>query len=176
MSSEGVGTGAGDGATGQVTGAAWVNRSTDCPEAPAQAHPLGPDGFTRLAGDAAYDRLHGPDGHIQSVTPGRIPPAYGLTDADRADLHARLVSWFGDDRQAFLVSHLAPVIDRIKAEACAQATAEFQWNALEMARKADLATARAEAAEAEVERLLDDRECGRCSECQRGQRCTGVER
>lgn len=48
-----VGTGAGDGATGQVTGAAWVNRSTDCPEAPAQAHLLGPDGFTRLAGECS---------------------------------------------------------------------------------------------------------------------------
>lgn len=41
----------------------------------------------------------------------------GLTDADRADLAARLTSWFGDDRQAFLVSHLAPVVDRIKADA-----------------------------------------------------------
>lgn len=33
-----VGTGAGEGATGQDTGAAWVTRSGDCPEAPAQAH------------------------------------------------------------------------------------------------------------------------------------------
>ena len=38
--SEGVGTGAGEGATGQDTGTAWVTRSADCPEAPAQAHPL----------------------------------------------------------------------------------------------------------------------------------------
>lgn len=37
---EGVGTGAGEGATGQDTGTAWVTRSADCPEAPAQAHPL----------------------------------------------------------------------------------------------------------------------------------------
>jgi len=36
----GVGTGAGEGATGQDTGTAWVTRSVDCPEAPAQAHPL----------------------------------------------------------------------------------------------------------------------------------------
>jgi hypothetical protein len=78
---------------------------------------------------------------------------YGLTEADKEALHARLVSWFGDGRQAFLVSHLAPVVDRIKAEACAQAAAECQWNALEMARKADLAERRAEDAEAEVERL-----------------------
>ena len=33
-----VGTGAGEGATGQDTGTAWVTRSEDCPEAPAQAH------------------------------------------------------------------------------------------------------------------------------------------
>lgn len=33
-----VGTGAGEGAPGQDTGSAWVTRSTDCPEAPAQAH------------------------------------------------------------------------------------------------------------------------------------------
>lgn len=35
----GVGTGAGEGATGRDTGTAWVTRSKDCPEAPAQAHP-----------------------------------------------------------------------------------------------------------------------------------------
>jgi hypothetical protein len=33
-----VGTGAGEVAPGQDTGSAWVTRSTDCPEAPAQAH------------------------------------------------------------------------------------------------------------------------------------------
>lgn len=37
-----VGTGAGEGATGQDTGTAWVTRSADCPEAPAQAHLPGP--------------------------------------------------------------------------------------------------------------------------------------
>lgn len=78
---------------------------------------------------------------------------YGLTDKDRADLHARLESWFGDDRQAFLVSHLAPVVDRIKSEACAQAASGAQWDALEMARKAEQAERRAEGAEAELERL-----------------------
>ncbi|MGB4345786.1 MAG: hypothetical protein WBJ21_05250, partial [Burkholderiaceae bacterium] len=46
---EGVGTGADEGAAGQDTGTAWVTRSADCPEAPAQARPLGPDGFTPLA-------------------------------------------------------------------------------------------------------------------------------
>lgn len=67
---------------------------------------------------------------------------YGLTGADKEALHARLVSWFGDDRQAFLVSHLAPVVDRIKTEAL-----------LDMSRKAELAERRAEDAGAEVERL-----------------------
>lgn len=38
-----VGTGADEGATGQDTGTAWVTRSTDCPEAPAQAHLPGHD-------------------------------------------------------------------------------------------------------------------------------------
>lgn len=78
---------------------------------------------------------------------------YGLTDRDRADLHARLESWFGDDRQAFLVSHLAPVVDRIKSEACAQAASGARSDALEMARKAEQAERRAEGAEAELERL-----------------------
>lgn len=39
---EGVGTGAGEGAPRQDTGSAWVTRSADCPEAPAQAHPRDP--------------------------------------------------------------------------------------------------------------------------------------
>lgn len=76
---------------------------------------------------------------------------HGLTDADRAAIHARLAVWFGDDRQTFLVSHLAPVVDRIKAEA----VSEFQWRALELARKADAAERRAEDAEAEIERFRD---------------------
>lgn len=87
------------------------------------------------------------------------PP--GLTDADRADLHERLVSWFGDDRQAFLVSHLAPVFDRIKADGYIAGLAagvevrasEFQEAALEMARKADAAERRAEDTEAAFEQL-----------------------
>lgn len=87
------------------------------------------------------------------------PP--GLSDADRSDIHARLASWFGDEHQAFLVSHLAPVIDRIKADGYIAGLAEgvevrvreFQQKALEMARKADQAERRAEDAEAEVERL-----------------------
>jgi len=40
---EGVGTGAGEGAPRQDTGSARVTRSADCPEAPAQAHPLAAD-------------------------------------------------------------------------------------------------------------------------------------
>lgn len=86
---------------------------------------------------------------------------HGLTDADRADIHARLTSWFGDDRQSLLVSHLAPVIDRIKADGYIAGLAagvevrasEFQQAALEMARKADQAERRAEDVEAAYERL-----------------------
>lgn len=42
---------------------------------------------------------------------------------------------------------------RARAEAAEARIAEFQWNALEMARKADIAEARAEGTEAELERL-----------------------
>jgi hypothetical protein len=65
-------------------------------------------------------------------------------------LHARLASWFGDDRQAFLVADLVPVVTQI--------VAEFQHNALEMARKADLAERRAEEAECHIEQLRDARD------------------
>jgi hypothetical protein len=65
-------------------------------------------------------------------------------------LHSRLTSWFGDDRQSFLVSDLVPVV--------AQIVAEFQHNALEMARKADIAERRAEEAEHHVEQLRDARD------------------
>ena len=51
---EGVGTGAGEGAPRQDTASAWVTRSTDCPEAPAQAHPL----VGRLS-EAEKDALRG---------------------------------------------------------------------------------------------------------------------
>lgn len=47
---EGVGTGAGEGAPRQDPGSAWVTRSADCPEAPAQAHPLAE--WSRLASAA----------------------------------------------------------------------------------------------------------------------------
>lgn len=106
--SEGVGTGAGEGATGQDTGTAWVTRSEDCPEAPAQAHPLGPDGFTPLATVAAY-------------------------------------------RAAFY-----RVLER--CEELKTLVGEHQWNALEMARKADSAERRAEEAEYHVEQLRDARD------------------
>lgn len=65
-------------------------------------------------------------------------------------LHARLASWFGDDRQSFLVADLVPVVTQI--------VAEFQHNAVEMARKADQAEFRAEEAEFHVEQLRDARE------------------
>lgn len=72
------------------------------------------------------------------------------------------MSWFGDDdRQAFLASHLAPLVDRIKADGYIAGlaagvevrAAEFQEAALEMARKADAAERRAEDTEAAFEQL-----------------------
>lgn len=65
-------------------------------------------------------------------------------------LHSRLTSWFGDDRQSFLVADLVPVVTQI--------VAEFQHNAVEMARKAYLAERRAEEAEFHVEQLRDARD------------------
>lgn len=62
-------------------------------------------------------------------------------------LHERLTSWFGDDRQSFLVADLVPVVTQI--------VSEFQYNAMEMAQKADLAEGRAEGAEAAIERARD---------------------
>lgn len=108
------------------------------------------------------------------------PP--GLTDADRADLHERLASWFGGDaRQAFLVSHLAPLVDRIKADGYIAGLAagievrasEFQQAALEMARKADQAERRAEEAEFHVEQLRDARDSAerRIERPERGAEC-----
>lgn len=72
-----------------------------------------------------------------------------LTTEERSLLAKPLVSWFGDERQSFLVTQIAPTVERILAAR----VAEFQWNALEMARKADQAERRAEGAEAELERL-----------------------
>lgn len=57
---EGVGTGAGGGASGQDTGAAWDNRSEGCPEDPAQAHPLTPaDPHPHAWADLGTPGLHG---------------------------------------------------------------------------------------------------------------------
>lgn len=67
-----------------------------------------------------------------------------LTEDERQVLRGRLVEWFGDDRQSFLVSHLAPVVEHITAA-----------RALEMSRRVEQAERRAEGAEAEVERLRD---------------------
>jgi hypothetical protein len=62
-------------------------------------------------------------------------------------LHARLASWFGDGRQSFLVADLVPVVTQI--------VADFQYNALDMARKAHIAEIHAEEAEYHVEQLRD---------------------
>ncbi len=94
-----------------------------------------------MSADKAYDRLHGVDGYAQAVP--------RLTAAERGLLADRFVSWFGDERQAFLVSQIAPVVERI----IATRVAELQSKALEMSRKAEQSERRAEGAEAEVERL-----------------------
>jgi hypothetical protein len=65
-------------------------------------------------------------------------------------LHSRLASWFGDDRQSFLVADLVPVVTQI--------VAEYQYAAVEMARKADIAESRAEEAEYHAEQLRDARD------------------
>jgi hypothetical protein len=65
-------------------------------------------------------------------------------------LHSRLASWFGDDRQSFLVADLVPVV--------AQIVAEFQHNAVEMARKATIAEAERDAALADNALLAAERD------------------
>jgi hypothetical protein len=67
-----------------------------------------------------------------------------LTEDERQVLRGRLAEWFGDDRQSFLVSHLAPVVEHIAAD-----------RALEMSRQVEQEQRRAEDAEAEVERLRE---------------------
>lgn len=69
-------------------------------------------------------------------------PAKALSADEREMLRGRLVEWFGDDRQAFLVSHLASMVEHITVA-----------RTLEMSRKAEQAERRAEDAEAELERL-----------------------
>lgn len=83
--------------------------------------------------DAAYDRLHGADGHTQAVV-ARI---------------LRVIQQTCDAQGGVTMLRLA---ENIAAEVAAD-LAELQWNAVEMARKADIAEARAEGAEAELERL-----------------------
>ena len=85
-----------------------------------------------MSADEAYDRLHGVDGYAQAVP--------RLTAFERGLLADRFVSWFGDERQAFLVSQIAPVVERI----IATRVAELQSKALEMSRKAEQAERRAE--------------------------------
>lgn len=65
-------------------------------------------------------------------------------------LHARLASWFGDDRQSFLAADLVPVV--------AQIVAEFQCNAVDMARKAYIAEAERDAALADCALLAAERD------------------
>lgn len=92
--------------------------------------------------------------------PSIVPPPSDTQDDDGPDaldsppiaalLHSRLASWFGDDRQSFLVSDLVPVVTQI--------VAEFQYNAVEMARKADIAEAERDAALADHALLAAERD------------------
>lgn len=108
--------------------------------------------LNNVRGDTTSGRRWAPVGKVNLVT-----SPYGLTDADRADLAARLMTWFGGDeyRQAFLVSHLAPVVDRIKSEAYAAGIAVAEARVVEMARKAEQAERRAEGVESEWERVSE---------------------
>jgi hypothetical protein len=86
-----VGTGAGEGATGQDTGTAWVTRSTDCPEAPAQAHPLAePDapaerrtglasGTCTACGHPAEQAPSGRWWHLGPACPNRSQTVFAVT-------------------------------------------------------------------------------------------------
>lgn len=61
--------------------------------------------------------------------------AVALTDAEREALRAQLESWFGDPRQAFLVSEIAPVVAHVKADAVAAALAPVERLADEWAEE-----------------------------------------
>jgi hypothetical protein len=76
-----VGTGAGEGATGQDTGTAWVTRSVDCPEAPAQAHPLA---ATDLPGVACFD--HRWVGVVRDCMRCDVDPPRKASDSSRVAL------------------------------------------------------------------------------------------
>jgi hypothetical protein len=78
---EGVGTGAGEDATGQDTGTAWVTRSVDCPEAPAQAHPLA---ATDLPGVACFD--HRWVGVVRDCMRCDVDPPRKASDSSRVAL------------------------------------------------------------------------------------------
>jgi hypothetical protein len=92
--------------------------------------------------------------------PSIVPPTSDTQDDDGPDaldslplaalLHSRLASWFGDDRQSFLVADLVPVVTQI--------IAEYQHAALEMARKATIAEAERDAALADNALLAAERD------------------
>lgn len=87
---EGVGTGAGEGAPRQDTGSAWVTRSADCPEAPAQAHPLAPSERVELT-EAEWEQLREAVDHDELCPEsGDYNDAHGLFNAVTLILSARL--------------------------------------------------------------------------------------
>lgn len=144
INSEGVGTGAGEGATGQDIGTAWVTRSADCPEAPAQAHPLGPDGFTPLAPASTCSTCG------CGVAGDGDCPCGCVEAAERTrEAFALGAAWaLGDDEEA-----PAALRDRIEQVSAERDRYRMAWKSA--VTRAGLAAERAETAEAEVERLLD---------------------
>lgn len=74
-----------------------------------------------------------------------------LTDEERGLLAERFVSWFGDERQAFLVTQISSAVERIVTAR----TAECRREVVEMSRRASIAETERDAALAEVERLLE---------------------
>lgn len=86
-----------------------------------------------VSADEEYDRLHGVDGHTQA--------SEGV----------------GPDGFTRLAGYVAEYVNASPAALQAR-LAEAQWNALEMARKADAAERRAEEAEFHVEQLRDARD------------------
>lgn len=115
---------------------------------------IGPDGFTRLEGrqtTATQDpkwcsdcgHIHTPTGCLGSPTPSDLWAGVNPSDCDCAGADSY--------RDAFFL--VFERCNELKTE-----VAEHQHNALEMARKADLAERRAEEAEYHVEQLRDARD------------------
>jgi hypothetical protein len=104
------------------------------------------------AADEAYDRLHGVDGHTQAGE-GQDQTSLAQADVDALRELLDLMENFPDNDQRARYLLTCNWMRAMTAH-----VAEFQWNALEMARKADIAERRAEEAEFHVEQLRDARD------------------